>query len=105
MRTGSPLGHTHKPWYRAVEGIHFLNTGSVGKPKDGHCRAGYMLLSMGEGDPKPEFIRVDYDIERAMAGIRSSELPDEFAGQLRTGGMPGSPQEYRTVPDNGDQGA
>jgi predicted phosphodiesterase len=98
------FGHTHKPWYRVVDGVHFLNTGSVGKPKDGHWRAGYVLLSIGEADPKPEFIRVDYDIERAMAAIRDSELPNEFAEQLRTGGVPGSPQEYRTVPDEGEQG-
>jgi predicted phosphodiesterase len=97
------FGHTHKPWHRVVDGVHFLNTGSVGKPKDGHWRAGYVLLSMDESDPQPEFIRVDYDIERAMAAIRESELPDAFAEQLRTGGMPGSPQEYRTVPDNGEQ--
>jgi len=98
------FGHTHKPWHRVVEGVHFLNTGSVGKPKDGHWRAGYVRLSIGEGEPTPEFIRVDYDIERTMAGIRSSELPDAFADQLRTGGVPGSPQEYRMIPDDGDQG-
>ncbi len=97
------FGHTHKPWHRIVEGVHFLNTGSVGKPKDGHWRAGYVLLSMGEDEPKPEFIRVDYDIELTMAAIQASELPDEFAEQLRTGGVPGSPQEYRTVPENGEQ--
>ena len=68
-----------------VEGAHFLSTGSVGKPKDGHWRAGYVLLSIGEGEPKPGFVRVDYDIERTMAAIRSSELPDEFAEQLRNG--------------------
>jgi predicted phosphodiesterase len=97
------FGHTHKPWHRAVEGVHFLNTGSVGKPKDGHWRAGYVLLSIGEGEPKPEFIRVDYDIERAMKGITDSELPKEFAEQLCNAGVPGSPQEYRTLPDNGDE--
>jgi len=97
------FGHTHKPWHRVVDGVHFLNTGSVGKPKDGHWRAGYVQLLIGEGELKPEFIRVDYDIERAMKAIRESELPDEFAEQLRTGGMPGSPQEYKTVPENGEQ--
>ena len=97
------FGHTHKPWHRTVEGVHFLNTGSVGKPKDGHWRVGYVLLSMEASGPSPEFIRVDYDIDRVMAGIRSSELPDEFAEQLRTAGVPGSPQEYRTIPDNGGQ--
>jgi predicted phosphodiesterase len=93
------FGHTHKPWHRVVDGVHFLNTGSVGKPKDGHWRAGYVLLSIGGDDAAPEFIRVDYDIERAMAGIRESELPDDFAEALRTGGAPGSPLEYRTVPE------
>jgi len=97
------FGHTHKPWHHVVDGVHFLNTGSVGKPKDGHWRAGYVLLSIAESDPQPEFIRVDCDIERAMKGIRESELPDDFAEQLRTGGMPGSPHEYRTLPDNGEQ--
>ncbi|MEO8201470.1 MAG: metallophosphoesterase family protein [Gemmatimonadota bacterium] len=29
------FGHTHKPWTRELEGIHFVNTGSVGRPKDG----------------------------------------------------------------------
>lgn len=97
------FGHTHKPWHRVVEGVHFLNTGSVGKPKDGHWHAGYVLLSIGEGELKPEFIRVDYDIERTIKGITDSGLPNEFAEQLCNAGVPGSPQEYRTVPDNGNQ--
>ena len=83
------FGHTHKPWHLVVEGVQLLNTGSVGKPKDGHWRAGYVLLSIGEGEPQPEFVCVGYDIERTMAAIRSSELPDEFAEALRTGGVPG----------------
>src|ERR1700741_3018572 len=32
------FGHTHVPWHRTVDGIHFLNTGSVGRPKDGDRR-------------------------------------------------------------------
>lgn len=95
------FGHTHRPWHRVVEGVHFLNTGSVGKPKDGHWRAGYVVVSFDEGEPRPEFIRLDYDIERTMRGIRESDLPDEFAEQLRTGGAPGSSLEYRTEPENG----
>jgi predicted phosphodiesterase len=38
------FGHTHKPWHREVEGIHFVNTGSVGRPKDGDWRAGTCFL-------------------------------------------------------------
>jgi len=86
------FGHTHKPWTREVDGIRFVNTGSVGKPKDSDWRAGYVLVEAGgESDEKiepPEFVRVEYDLERAMEGIRRSELPDEFADQLRAGGTP-----------------
>lgn len=82
------FGHTHKPWYREVEGIHFVNTGSVGRPKDGDWRAGYVVLDMSGERPEVEFVRVEYDLERAMTGIRESDLPDDFAEYLRTGGMP-----------------
>ena len=33
------FGHTHKPWHRTIEGIQFVNAGSVGRPKDGDWRA------------------------------------------------------------------
>lgn len=82
------FGHTHKPWHREVEGIHFVNTGSVGRPKDGDWRAGYVLLEISESDPSVEVVRVEYDMERAMEGIRGSDLPDDFAEYLRTGGSP-----------------
>jgi diadenosine tetraphosphatase ApaH/serine/threonine PP2A family protein phosphatase len=90
------FGHTHIPWHREVGGIHFLNTGSVGRPKDGDWRAGYVLLEAGSGEISVENVRVEYDVERAMRGIRESELPDDFAEYLRTGGRPVVvPQESR----------
>jgi hypothetical protein len=82
------FGHTHKPWHREVEGVHFVNTGSVGRPKDGDWRAGYVVLEVGGGEPNVEFVRVEYDVERAMEGILRSALPDDFAEYLRSGGMP-----------------
>lgn len=80
------FGHTHKPWQRAVDGIHFVNTGSVGRPKDGDWRACYALLDVRAGDVTVQFRRVEYDIERAVAGVRESDLPLEFAEHLRNGG-------------------
>jgi predicted phosphodiesterase len=94
MKPGDVIafGHTHKPWHREVGGMHFVNTGSVGRPKDGDWRAGYVLLEIADGPPAVEFVRVEYDLDAAMRGIRASELPDEFAEFLRTGGgvSPGS---------------
>jgi predicted phosphodiesterase len=80
------FGHTHKPWHRDVDGIHFVNTGSVGRPKDGDWRAGYVVLDVGGDVPAVEFVRVEYDLEEAMRGIRESELPDDFAEYLAAGG-------------------
>jgi predicted phosphodiesterase len=82
------FGHTHVPWEREVQGIRFVNTGSVGRPKDGDWRAGYVLLSMEETRVDAEFVRVEYDVERTMDAIRRSSLPHDFAEYLRTGGKP-----------------
>lgn len=80
------FGHTHKPWHRVVEGIHFVNTGSVGRPKDGDPRACYAMLLVNESGIAVVFERVEYDVEEAARAIVASELPDEFADFLRTGG-------------------
>jgi predicted phosphodiesterase len=80
------FGHTHKPWRREIEGILFVNTGSVGRPKDGDWRAGYVVLDVGDSGARAEHVRVEYDVDRAMRGIRDSGLPGEFADHLRTGG-------------------
>jgi predicted phosphodiesterase len=81
------FGHTHKPWSRVVNGIRFVNTGSVGRPKDGDPRAGYVIVTLAPGEAQAEFIRVEYDIDRAVRGIESSELPKEFGAYLRSGGL------------------
>jgi diadenosine tetraphosphatase ApaH/serine/threonine PP2A family protein phosphatase len=89
-RAGSVIcfGHTHKPWHRVVDGVHFVNTGSVGRPKDGDPRAGYVLVDVTSEDVRVELVRVAYDVEAAARAIIASELPDEFADYLRTGGKP-----------------
>ncbi len=80
------FGHTHVPWHRELEGMHFVNTGSVGRPKDGDWRAGYVLLDIGTGTVRVEIVRVAYDVERAARSILQSELPNALADHLRRGG-------------------
>jgi diadenosine tetraphosphatase ApaH/serine/threonine PP2A family protein phosphatase len=81
------FGHTHKPWHRAVDGIHFVNTGSVGRPKDGDWRAGYVRLELGRAEPAVDVVRVDYDIDATIAGVRAAGLPEDFVEFLRAGGQ------------------
>ena len=76
------FGHTHKPYVKEVDGVTFLNVGSVGKPKDGDWRACYAVLDNGT----PGFRRVEYDVRAAAAAIRATDLPHEFAADVESGG-------------------
>lgn len=78
-------GHTHRPYTKNVDGVLFVNVGSVGKPKDGDWRACYALVEPGAAEPV-RFVRVEYDLKRATDAIRQTELPQEFAADLEHGG-------------------
>lgn len=89
------FGHTHKPYHRILKdgnGIfrHAINIGSVGKPKDGDPRGCYVLVTLDDqftlnkaDSLKVEFIRFEYDVEKAANAVEESPLPDDFAGMLR----------------------
>ena len=94
------FGHTHKPYHRILNsGIdgqdhfrHAINIGSVGKPKDGDLRGGYVLLHIQEDSSitnkdavKVEFIRFAYDVEKAAKAVEDSRLPNDYAESLRKG--------------------
>ncbi len=78
------FGHTHLPYTREVAGVLLVNDGSVGKPKDGDVRAGYVVLDVIDSEAKVEFRRVPYDVPAAAAAVRESGLPAHFAGLLET---------------------
>lgn len=78
------FGHTHKPYQKDVDGVLFINAGSVGKPKDLDRRACWVMLDEGA----TTFHRVTYDVAAAAAAIRATELPHEFASDIETGGAP-----------------
>jgi predicted phosphodiesterase len=94
------FGHTHKPYHRILNsGVeaenhfrHAINIGSVGKPKDSDPRGGYVILTINpdstvtdKDSVKVEFIRFEYDIEKAAKALEDSPLPNEYADMLRKG--------------------
>jgi predicted phosphodiesterase len=79
-------GHTHLPYQRRLgDGRHVINAGSVGKPKDGDVRAGYVVLTAARHNLDVQFIRVPYDVETAAQAIEASDMPHEYAAMLRLG--------------------
>jgi diadenosine tetraphosphatase ApaH/serine/threonine PP2A family protein phosphatase len=94
------FGHTHKPYHRIFETEsdntkqykHAINIGSVGKPKDGNPKGCYVMLHIDstssvvdKNTVQVEFIRFEYDVEKAAKAIEDSILPNEFADMLRNG--------------------
>jgi diadenosine tetraphosphatase ApaH/serine/threonine PP2A family protein phosphatase len=80
------FGHTHLPYHKTVAGTVFVNTGTVGKPRDGDVRAGYALVILGRR-VQVSYRRVAYDVQAAAEAIRRSGLPEHFADLLETGGL------------------
>jgi len=75
-------GHIHRPYVRDLGSMTVANSGSVGSPYDGDPRASYLIV--GE---KPEVVRVEYDVEREVAGLLASGYPgaDRIAESRRSG--------------------
>jgi len=89
------FGHTHKPYHRILKDErgnfrHAINIGSVGKPKDGDPRGGYVIIDLNDtfslkssNSIKVEFIRFEYDVEKAAKAVETSALPNDYAEALR----------------------
>ncbi|NJB69998.1 putative phosphoesterase [Saonia flava] len=94
------FGHTHKPYHRIFntndEKVphfrHAINIGSIGKPKDNDMRGSYVILEINENASvlnkdsiSVEFVKFEYDIEKAAKAIEDSILPNSYAQNLRNG--------------------
>lgn len=92
------FGHTHRPYHRVLNDTetnhfrHAINIGSVGKPKDGTPQGCYVLLTINDNSSildkdtiAVEFVRFDYDVEKAAKAVENSPLPNEYADMLRRG--------------------
>jgi diadenosine tetraphosphatase ApaH/serine/threonine PP2A family protein phosphatase len=76
-------GHIHRPYVRDLGSMIVANSGSVGAPYDGDPRASYLLVDDGAA----EVVRVEYDVEREVAGLLASGYPgaDRIAESRRRG--------------------
>ena len=78
-------GHSHQPFNRHVDGVWFINTGTVGRPDDGDYRAGYAVLTLSGGSSEVRHYRIEYDVGRAIAAVRCFGLPESFVQMLLQG--------------------
>ena len=63
--------------------FYLINPGSVGQPRDGDPRAGYLTY---DSDQKlVTYCRVEYDVRTAQKKILAAGLPDILARRLEIG--------------------
>jgi len=94
------VGHSHKPliWndfgekiipdnratFQLEEGTrYFVNAGSIGQPRDGDPRTGYVLFD--DVSSELTFVRLDYDIKKASDAVEKAGLPEKLASRLYRG--------------------
>lgn len=79
------FGHSHLSFNREVNGVRFVNPGSVGRPDDGDPRASYAILEFQDGHLAVHHFRVAYNLMAAVNAIRQTGLPTIFAEIIRQG--------------------
>ncbi|MBQ3811141.1 MAG: metallophosphoesterase family protein [Kiritimatiellae bacterium] len=62
---------------------YFVNTGSVGQPRDSDSRASYILYEPGSRTIR--FRRLDYDVSAAQQRVLAAGLPEHLARRLAAG--------------------
>jgi predicted phosphodiesterase len=99
------VGHVHVPYHRTpAPGIHYVSSGSVGKPKDGDPRACWVELVLGDAevmaavnDSSAAVVgatgvwlaaiahRVPYAVDVEAAAMRAAGLPESLARAILAG--------------------
>lgn len=78
-------GHSHSPYHRQVDGVHFINPGSVGRMFDGSPDASYAILELKQGALSVSHHRCSYNVETVVKALHNHHLPAIYGEMFRTG--------------------
>lgn len=77
-------GHTHLPYHKEIKNKHFINAGSVGKPKHGNANALYAVIEVKDRQMSTEFIEVAYDVTAMEQAILDNQyIPNKLIELLK----------------------
>ena len=79
------MGHAHLPYHKIIDGVHFINPGSVGRMFDGDSRASFATLTMASHNIAVEHFRIPYAVEKVVEGLECHGLPAIYGNMYRTG--------------------
>ncbi len=79
------MGHSHIPYYEFVDGVHFINPGSVGRMFDGDPRASFATLDISADEISVAHFRVSYPVEEVIQDLKKHNLPEIYGEMFRIG--------------------
>jgi S-adenosyl-L-methionine hydrolase (adenosine-forming) len=78
-------GHTHQAFTCEMDGVLYVNPGTVGRPDGGDPRPSYAVLEVVSGSVKVQHYRIPYNIMRTVYALRRKGLPEVFTRVVRWG--------------------
>ena len=67
-------GHTHLAYHKEINGTHFINCGSVGKPKHGNSDSSYAVVDIKGDSLTTDIIKVSYNLSPLINDIKSNNM-------------------------------
>ncbi|MCA9401893.1 MAG: metallophosphoesterase family protein, partial [Candidatus Omnitrophica bacterium] len=78
-------GHSHEHFSKTVDGVQFINPGSVGRPFDGDVRASYVILELNRGRVNVIHRRLNYPHAKMIRKLRKAKFPPLIVQSLEEG--------------------
>lgn len=78
-------GHSHTPYFKKINGVFFINPGSVGRMFDGNPQACCAVLKLNGDKVTVDHHRISYPVEEVVRELERQQLPAIYAEMYRTG--------------------
>lgn len=79
------IGHSHTPFHKEVNGVHFINPGSVGRMFDGNPRASCGVIELRAEEILVKLYRIAYPVIEVTTELQRLRLPAIYGEMYRKG--------------------
>lgn len=79
------VGHSHSPFHKEIDGVHFINPGSVGRMFDGSPDGAYAVIDLSPAMVRVRLHRCPYPVDEVIRTLRFHRLPPIYEDMYRQG--------------------
>jgi putative phosphoesterase len=78
-------GHSHTPFHKVIQGVHFINPGSVGRMFDGNPAASFAILRIRKKRIRVMHYRVPWHFKTMKRALKKNKLPEIYIAMYKQG--------------------